>query len=53
MPHLINICFDDCDLSPEVIKALAHVVEVRAEATAYINAKLNAKLAVTRRGSIS
>ena len=53
MPHLINISFDDCDLPPEMDKAIAHVVEVRAEATAYINAKLNAKLKVTRRGSIS
>ena len=53
MPHLISLHFDDCDLPQDMDKALAHLVEVRAEATAYINAKLNAKLKVTRRGSIS
>jgi len=53
MPHLNTIYFDDCDLPPDMDKALAYLVEVRAEATAYINAKLNAKLEVTRRGSLS
>lgn len=44
MPHLSSIHFEDCDLPPEIDRTLAHLVEVRAEATPYIRSNVNAKL---------
>lgn len=44
MPHLSSIHFEDCDLDPEVDRALARLVEVRAESRPYIRSDVNTKL---------
>lgn len=44
LPHLEEIRFEDCDLPPEIERALAQLVEVRAEVTPYLRGNANAKL---------
>jgi hypothetical protein len=54
MSHLSSVHFEDCDLVPEVDRALAQLVEVRAEATR-IRPPINAKMEkiIVRRNSIT